>query len=54
MLGLRFFGCLRCQTVHADPGPPERCGECGATRFEELTAGSQASEYFSRADDADS
>ena len=53
MLGLRFFVCLECRTVSAEPEPPTACGACGSTRFEELTDEPQANEYFSRAADDD-
>jgi rubredoxin len=43
---LRFFACLRCDTVYAEVDPPDRCQRCDAETFEKLALDTQAA-YFS-------
>ena len=47
MLGLRFFECRRCGTVHAGPESPTRCADCDGDEFAELTGRLQGDAYFS-------
>lgn len=46
MLGLRFFACLRCDTVYAAPEEPQWCDSCGHGALKELTRRMQTDEYF--------
>ncbi len=46
VLGLRFFVCERCETVHASPDEPPRCRDCGVGTFREITHRLQADTYF--------
>jgi len=50
VLGLRFFGCQRCDTVYAGPEPPPRCTDCAGDEFAELTERLQGDTYFSSPD----
>ena len=50
VLGLRFFGCQRCDTVYAGPEPPPRCTNCAGDEFAELTGRLQGDTYFSSPD----
>jgi hypothetical protein len=46
MLGLRFYACDRCGTVHADLTAPERCHRCHDGPLREITGRLQADSYF--------
>jgi hypothetical protein len=46
VLGLRFFVCEGCETVHASPDEPPGCRDCGVGTFREITRRLQADTYF--------
>jgi hypothetical protein len=46
MLGLRFYACDRCGTVHADLTVPEQCHRCRGSPLREITRELQADSYF--------
>lgn len=46
MLGLRFYACEDCETVHADVGVPPACGRCDGGAFREITRSLGTDTYF--------
>ncbi|MFC7068692.1 hypothetical protein [Halobaculum lipolyticum] len=48
MLGLRYFVCERCDSVHSGLEEPAACARCAAVAFAELPAGTGADAYFTR------
>jgi hypothetical protein len=46
VLGLRFFVCDGCKTVHASPDEPPGCRDCEGRRLREITHRLQADTYF--------
>jgi hypothetical protein len=46
VLGLRFYVCDGCDTVHASPDEPPGCRDCGGRRLREITRQLQADTYF--------
>jgi hypothetical protein len=49
MLGLRFFVCDRCETVHASPEESRSCTSCEGGSVREITGALQTDTYFWRA-----
>ncbi|WP_435066396.1 hypothetical protein [Halobaculum sp. EA56] len=49
MLGLRFYACEGCDTVHDGVEEPAACAACGADRFEELTSRLRDCRYLAAA-----
>lgn len=46
VLGVRFFVCDACGTVHADIEQPAQCHRCEYQSLAAMDPGSQAAEYF--------
>jgi hypothetical protein len=46
MLGLRFFACDRCETVHAAPETSPSCSNCEGGPLREITNELQADTSF--------
>ncbi|WP_154269727.1 MULTISPECIES: hypothetical protein [Haloferax] len=46
MLGLRFFACVRCDTVYALPEAQRECDTCDGGRLEEITHTMDDDAYF--------
>ncbi|WP_154325918.1 MULTISPECIES: hypothetical protein [Haloferax] len=46
MLGLRFFACVRCDTVYAHPETQTQCDSCDSGTLEEITHTMYDDAYF--------
>jgi rubrerythrin len=46
VLGLRFYACSQCNTVHAEPMAPAACPTCDAGEPQEITDRLQTDPYF--------
>jgi DnaJ-class molecular chaperone len=46
VLGLRFYSCSQCDTVHAEPTDPSTCPTCDAAGLKEITDCLQDDTYF--------